>query len=61
MKWNVGLKALSLFMIMNVRIGFSPRKFGFSNRPAGRSWIYDLGLIYLGTYSFLLSHIMGIR
>ena len=48
-------------MLMNVRIGFSLRKFSFVNRPLGRSWIYDIGLMYMGTYSFLLSHIMGIR
>ena len=61
MKWNIGLKALSIFMFMNIRIGFSPRRFSFVNRPVGRSWLYDFGLMYLGTYSFLLSHIIGIR
>ena len=61
-KYNLGFKALSLFMLMQIRIGISPRNgFRLLNRPAGRLWIYDLGLLYFGTYSFLLSHIIGIR
>ena len=61
-KYNLGFKALSLFMLMQVRIGMSPRHFfKIVNRPAGRLWVYDLGLIYFGTYAYLLSHIMGVK
>ena len=61
-KYNIGFKALSLFMLMQIRIGISPRNgFRMVNRPVGRSWLYDFGLLYFGTYSYLLSHIVGIR
>ena len=62
LKYNIGLKVLSIFMLMQIRIGISPRNgFKLINRPVGRSWLYDFGLLYFGTYSFLLSHIVGIR
>ena len=58
--WNIGFKAISLLMFMQVRIGFSFRPYvGIAHRPAGRLWLYDVGLMYFGTYSYLLSHIMG--
>ena len=62
LKYNIGFKALSIFMLMQIRIGISPRNgFKLLNRPVGRSWIYDFGLLYFGTYSFILSHVVGIR
>ena len=62
LKWNLSLKALSLFMLMQVRIGMSVKAgFRFVNRPAGRSWVYDTSLLYFGAYSYLLSHVAGMR
>ena len=45
---------------MQIRIGFNT-KLRLVNRPAGRLWLYDFGLAYLGTYSYLLSHIAGMK
>ena len=60
LQWNIGLKALSVLMLMQIRVGFNS-KLRLVNRPAGRLWLYDFGLLYLGTYSYLLSHIAGMK
>ena len=50
-KTSLGLKMLSLCLFMQLR---------FWRRPAGRSYAFDLGLIYFGTYAFLGSYIPGV-
>ena len=50
--YNLGFKGLALFMFMQVRL---------LRRPAGRMLVYEAGLLYGGSYAFLLSQIAGIR
>ena len=57
---NVGLKTLSVLMLFQVRLGLRIKSWG-SPRPLGRNWTYDLGCLYLGSYSYLLSHILGMK
>lgn len=45
-------------MLMQIRIGLTP-KLKLLNRPEGRSWLYDFSLFYIGSYSYLYSHIAG--
>jgi hypothetical protein len=51
-KWNVGLKYLGAFLLLNIRL---------YKRPVGRSWIYDFLLLYSGVYSILLSNVIGVH
>ena len=48
---SLGLKALSVFLLMNLR---------FYKRPVQRSWFFDLGLFYGAIYSFLGCNIPGV-
>ena len=52
LRWGVGLKALSLLMLLNVR--------GIRKVP-NRHFAVDLVWIYASTYTFLLSNIVGIH
>ena len=45
------MKGLSAFLLMHIRL---------FRRPAGRSWIFDLLLVYSGIYSFMLSNVIGV-
>ena len=51
-KWNVRMKALSVLILMQLRL---------FRRPAGRSWLFDIFLLYSGIYSFLLSDVIGVH
>lgn len=48
---SVGMKALGIFLLMNIRI---------YKRPPGRMVAYDLLLTYFGIYSILGSNIPGV-
>lgn len=50
-KTSLGLKGLGLFLFLNLRL---------YKRPAGRSILYDLMLMYFGTYCILGSNIPGV-
>ena len=43
-KANLSLKALSVLMFFQVRL---------TKRPAGRLWLYDMIMLYGGSYAFL--------
>ena len=51
-KYNLTFKAISAFLLMNLRI---------YKRPAGRSMVFDFLLLYCGIYSFLLSNVIGVH
>ena len=48
---SLAMKGLSIFLLMHLR---------FYKRPAGRAWIFDIGLIYFSAYAFLGSNIPGV-
>jgi len=50
-KTSVGMKMMSVFFFMQLRL---------YRRPVGRSYAFDLLLVYLGAYSFLGSNIPGV-
>ncbi len=50
-KTSVGMKALGIFLLMNIRV---------YKRPPGRMIAYDCLLTYFGIYSILASNIPGV-
>ncbi len=46
------MKLLGLFTLMHMRV---------YKRPASRSWLFDAALFYMGSYSFLLSNVVGVH
>ena len=49
---NVALKALSFFLLINLKLW---------KRPAGRPWTYDVMLGYGGFYSLVCSTFLGVK
>ena len=47
----MGLKMLSVVLLSHLRL---------YKRPAGRSWMFDLGLLYFSAYAFVGSCIPGV-
>ena len=45
------MKGFSALALMHLRVLY---------RPAGRSWLFDFGLIYFATYAFFGSNIPGV-
>ena len=52
LQYNLAFKGLSLLMLFQLRL---------FRRPAGRLWLYDISMLYGGTYTFLYSNIAGIN
>ena len=50
-KWSVSLKMMGVLCFMHLR---------FFRRPVGRPWLFDMTLLYTGSYLLLGSNIPGV-